>query len=183
MTTTQAANTRGGPMTDLEHLLIACATWEDGRQGFDAEAASVLADWLEENGRQTEARCVRQITAADLEKGWKNQHFGNPATRLCGGRGRAGLWLEFSSRDTFYRLFLTEGDRKGAGFWAQIEGYADDDAWLELEADQARPILVAALAEHAPAIRLAAVRHVCGYAADRLLARVAEACRPCLPAG
>ena len=53
--------------TDLAPLLRACIVWRDDRPWADNDALLVVADWLEEAGRATEAHAIRDAMEWDAQ--------------------------------------------------------------------------------------------------------------------
>jgi hypothetical protein len=70
----------------MERLLAACSVWSGGKQGFDAQAASVLADWLQADGQGDCAEGVRQACFADFWSGVMVDALAVRGDRIPGGQ-------------------------------------------------------------------------------------------------
>jgi hypothetical protein len=149
-------------MTEMERLLAACSVWEDGEEGFDEVAADGLARYLQDEANmQRQARCVRHLTSAAITDGWETHYSVDGCSVLVLLDDEdifpsGVLQLEYVNENGFRQsITLVETSERGpvaAGFHVCL---SPDDRNLGR--------LIAA-------IRLAAIRHVLGYTADRLIA-------------
>lgn len=192
-------------MNELERLLAACSTWGDGRQGLDGQAAGVLADWLEENGRGHEAALVRRVASFDpwagvdvarLEREGDHRHGDDDNPR---GWWLGGYWsfqALFGDMTTLaygleMGLIFDENDMPDVPQYLRVGaivfgpgpfGPELPQAWevhgppIDAHEGVRSPFLAVlrAAEPYLPALKLAVIRHICSYTADRLIAAMAQ---------
>jgi hypothetical protein len=196
-------------MTEMERLLAACSVWVDGKQGLDEQAALVLADWLEERGRNRDAEDIREVAVCDLWEGvlvdvlttqgegpadddispaggWAYASTGSvigPSARFHLVQARRG---EGESVARFSLCLEPHSWKPGVTCTLELRGYhftlrESQLVWhgegqhgdLSSSTSWLLPRLRAV--EHLfPELKLHAIRYICGYTADRLIATMAQ---------
>jgi hypothetical protein len=131
-------------MTELERLLAACSVWVNGAQGFDAQAAAGLADWLEANNQGDCAEGVRQVCHRDFWCGVQIDVLATKGDKHDGGpeASPTGDWNITPTGAVLTLVYRLRSSPLGMELEAHLRPCPDSPDIVEIRLEQA-PLLAA----------------------------------------